>query len=390
MKLPGRKNKEDAQDAVEPAEQEQWTQRQNKQSTSAKYLLIAAIACGPLAIAGGVMGAFSGPQTPVKAAPATVEDGADEAVASQLARSLVVTWLEAKRGDESALSNYVATDGLSLPTEPLFKAAEPAVAGVERVPASAFTPRAVGQAGQTSTPATSTTTAEVAGPAKERAAAHRDGYAITVAVWARPAEQDAPAVQRYFRVPVVFTPTGPRAVSLPAPVAGLPVGSQVQPGYDKRVATNHPMGVSALQFLNAMLADSGDISRYTAPGTVIRPVDPPMAKSVQVTDMRSTTDAPPAAETVVDGTRMRVLATTRLLQEGGAERFTTSQFALTMSARAGRWEVEALDAVPSLSATGGSAGLSGMTGSSQSSEQAAPAGGDGQSPPAQSPAPAGP
>ncbi|MCT1515316.1 conjugal transfer protein [Dietzia cercidiphylli] len=388
MKLPGRKNKGDEQDAVEPAEQEQWTQRQSKQSASAKYLLIAAIACGPLAVAGGVMGAFAGPQTALNAAPVAVENEADEAVAAQLARSLVVTWLEAKRGDESALSNYVATDGLSLPVEPLLKAAEPAVAGVERVPASAFIPGADEQDEQTTSP-TSSTTAEVAGPAKERAAEYRDGYAITVAVWVRPAESDAPAVQRYFRVPVVFTPTGPRAVSLPAPVAGLPVGSQVQTGYDKRVDTNHPMGVSALQFLNAMLAGSGDISRYTAPGTVIRPVDPPMAQSVKVTDMRSMTDVPPAAQTVVDGTQIRVLATTRLVQEGGAERFTTSQFALTMSARAGRWEVVALDAMPSLSATGGAAGLAGMAGASPSPETAASSGGDGQSSPAQTPAPAG-
>lgn len=387
MKLPGRKKKGSEEPVVAPAEQEQWTQRQTKQTASMKWLLIAAIACGPLAVAGGVTGAFAGPQTPVKAAPAEVEDGADEAVAGQLARSLVVTWLEAKRGDESALSSYVATEGLSLPTEPLFKAAEPAVAGVENVPASAFIP-GLEPASQEHQEQSETSTAPVAGPARTRAAHERDGYAITVAVWVRPTgPENAPAVQRFFRVPVVFTATGPRAASLPAPVAGLPVGSQVQTGYDKRVDTNHPMSVSALQFLNAMLAGSGDISRYTAPGTVIRPVDPPMAESVQLTDVKATSEAPPASQTVVDGTRMRLLATTRLVQPGGGERFTTSQFALTLSARAGRWEVVALDAVPSISGAGGGGGLSGST--TSSSAPNSPAAGASPSAVSSTPAPAG-
>ena len=380
MKLPIRKKKPDDQDVVEPSEQEQWTQRQNKQSTSAKYLLVAAIACGPLAVAGGVTGAFAGSAPPAAQAPVAAHDGADEAVASQLARSLVVTWLEAKRGDESALANYVDTDGLSLPTESLFKVAEPAVAGVDRVPASSFIPGAAKQ-DRTTESSPSTTQAAPAGPAAERDAVTRDGYAITVAVWARPTEPaDAPSVQRYFRVPVVFTPTGPRAVSLPAPVPGLPTGSKVQTGYDKRVDTNHPMGVSALQFLNAMLAGSGDISRYIAPGTTLRPVDPPVADSVEVTDMKATTEAPPAAETVVDGTQMSVLATARLLQEGGADKFTTSQFALSMEARAGRWEVTDLDAVPSLSATGGDPGLAGSSGSSQPRSSGSSMGGQSSTP----------
>ena len=152
--------------------------------------------------------------------------------------------------------------------------------------------------------------------------------------------------RRYFHVPVVFTEAGARAASVPSPVAAPEVGTKLQSDYTRTADQSHPMVVSAQQFLNAMLAGSGEIGRYTSPGVVVAPINPPIASSVEVETVSTVDELPPASAPVKDGQTSQVLITVRLRTEHPSA--MSAQYALTMKARAGRWEVAEVDPAPQL------------------------------------------
>lgn len=311
-----------------PAEQEVWSGKQDMITRGWKIAGVTALLSGPVALGLVATGTVSSAPTEV-AAPVVAQDTNAEAQAGELARQLTIAWLEAKRGDEKALAEWVDVPG-SLPGEPLFRVSEPAVASIEQVPASEIYLESLASSSEQ----------------PQSRVGSSDGYSILVSAWVAESESDAPMSRRYFHVPVVFTEAGARAASVPSPVAAPAVGTKVESNYSRTADRSHPMVVSAQQFLNAMLAGSGEIGRYTSPGVVVAPIDPPIASSVEVETVSTVDDLPPASETVKDGQTSQVLITARLRNEQSPG--MSAQYALTMKARAGRWEVAAVDPAPQL------------------------------------------
>lgn len=319
------------------SEQEQWTGKQELITRSWKSAGVAALLAGPIALGLVTVGAMSADPAPATS-PVVAQDTNAESQASELARQLTIAWLEGKRGDEKSLEAFVDLPG-SLPGEALFRVSEPAVAAIKRVPPSEFTPAPAQGASAESAPAA----------AGGRSPA-RDAYSVVVSAWVAETTDEAPMTRRYFQIPVLFTPTGARAASLPSPVAAPAAGSQIEMAYRASADRSHPMIVSAQQFLNAMLADSGEIGRYTSPGVVIAPITPPIASAVEIDTVAASEELPSANDSVRDGQSARILLTVRLRDEEQQARMS-AQYALTMKARAGRWEVAAMDSAPQVRAS---------------------------------------
>ena len=121
-------------------------------------------------------------------------------------------------------------------------------------------------------------------------------------------------------------------------------------GYKYRIVAGHPANTAVQQFLAALSAGTGEISRYIAPGTSLRAISPAPYKSVKVVDLVSVRDfsGEPAGKVPDDGIKIRVLATAELAVT--ATDSVTGQYALTLTSRGGRWEVSAMDPSPLLPA----------------------------------------
>lgn len=169
---------------------------------------------------------------------------------------------------------------------------------------------------------------------------------------------------RYFQVPVLSQRTSAGsgssgaaesyvAAALPAEVAA-PGGQPKQPqlGYGpERSATPGDARVQTVrEFLGAYLTGAGELDRYLAPGLRMEPVSPAPYRKVDVESLAvaGETAAGPSAGVPADGTRQRLMVQVRAT---GADRVSVPlSYALTLKARAGRWEIAALDATPALTA----------------------------------------
>jgi hypothetical protein len=129
---------------------------------------------------------------------------------------------------------------------------------------------------------------------------------------------------------------------VPAPAAGrrpkLVIGSLDRP------ERNDPVAAAVAHFAAAFLTGNGELARYTAPGSTLRPVRPAPFTSVEVTGLserdveRKAGDAPVKAK--------EVLAELEGTEASG--RVQVLQYALELTQRAGRWEVSKLLPGPSL------------------------------------------
>lgn len=320
-------------EAAPATELHQWAGKQAVATKAMKWGLFAAIGSGVVALALVLTGVGSTTPIQSKANTQTVIDTAREAAATDLAQDFVLTWLQSKRGDEKALARFVRTDGMSLPTQASYTASEPRIASVKAIDPPA---RNQGSTGSTSQ----------GGPLQ----AAGQNYAIVVSVSVVPigADPAAKPERRYFSVPVVFVGDDARAAAVPAAVAAPATGGDLTLGYRFRVGLDHSLTQSISQFLSAMVAGAGEISRYTSPGTPIRAVTPAPYTSVQITDLVSDTDfSTGASGSPADGATVRVLATATVTATDRAQT-STVQYPLTAIARGGRWEVSALDPMPLL------------------------------------------
>ena len=145
---------------------------------------------------------------------------------------------------------------------------------------------------------------------------------------------------RYFAVPVRITPSGLSALTLPAPApeplhetgAALRYGSSVMP--------SGAIGTAVAAFLSALLTGTGEITRYITPGAEIRAVEPAPYRRAQLRSLMATDEEAAPLE----GTEARVLVTAVVTD--GLKRQLTTQYALSLKARGGRWEVAAVDTAP--------------------------------------------
>jgi len=186
--------------------------------------------------------------------------------------------------------------------------------------------------------------------------------------------------RRYFQVPVAVSggelTAAARALTIPAEVPGPGGEATVQMDYSTGVPVSSAAGATVAGFLTGLLTGSGDLTRWAAPANPARPVTPAVYRAVVVQSIVATGDVPGLITgTPADGTSVALLVTADLraaaISAGdptgsstsvssptgsstsagdptGSPVVTTGQWLLTVTARAGRWEVASLDVGPAV------------------------------------------
>lgn len=346
-----------------------WTPGAAHGAKLAKFLLLGVLACGPLALAGLDLSGGAHPTASASVIAAPSSDAGATLAVGNFAAEFVTAWLTTPSGQESSLDFYVSgASGLQLPRTPA-TVANVAVADVEQ--AGLYRPR------QASAPASAAQdptapTAAAAAPQLQRA------WRVTVAAdVSQPGPNNTTLmVRRYFSVPLAQQVTDPaapatnttattsapspspddaggdqlrlRALLWPQPVAGPASGGGMDTDYDQQVSANGVLASSVGEFLTAYLAGQGDVDRYLTPGYELRPVTPAAYTAVSVQQVLAGRDDP-VEDTPHDGQRAQVLVTAGLTTLTAEQ--ASTQYALQLTARAGRWEVSALQDLPVLAAT---------------------------------------
>lgn len=155
--------------------------------------------------------------------------------------------------------------------------------------------------------------------------------------------------RRFFQVPVLVAGGAVTALSLPAAVSAPIVGIPPRTGYRSQLSAGSAVGVTVTQFLAAYTAGAGDVSRYLTPGHSLAALSPAPYTAVRLTELRSDSDI--AGDAVPrDQQRMRVMALASVTVTD--RQVSTVAYALTLTSRAGRWEVAAIDPVPAVAPQG--------------------------------------
>lgn len=217
------------------------------------------------------------------------------------AENVVATWLATDRDHPEALSQFVSLAGTKLPAE-----------GTESRNLATVSVEDLGDG----------------------------GFLVTVAAEAKEGEQ---WMSRTYQVPMRLTDAGiVEVLSLPHVVAGPAVGAGNLGEYKNDVTSNGPVADTVSGFLNSYLAGAGDLDRFVSPDSTIGPVAPPAADAVKTTLISAAGKAP---EKAADGQVLRVMARVELHAD---DSFKAADYQLTLTARAGRWEVShlGLESVP--------------------------------------------
>ncbi|MFF9870090.1 conjugal transfer protein [Streptomyces sp. NPDC013953] len=158
---------------------------------------------------------------------------------------------------------------------------------------------------------------------------------------------------RYFQVPVATAPTpsgasGYTALAMPAEVAApeqIKAPALVY-GPMRPALPADPRTQAVTEFLTAYLTGAGELDRYLAPGTKLNPVAPAPYTGIAVDSLAIEGEKGTEPVTTVpgDGTTLRLLVALRAT--GHDEVRNPLTYALTLKARAGRWEIASLDGAP--------------------------------------------
>ena len=284
-----------------------WTRGQQLATSTTRIVLWGLVACAPLGLGVGTV-ALAAATRPAQTTAAVTPEPDGRIEATGVAEHAVITWLAATR------SAQPQPDGLApvadLPTKALEVSDPGAVESRWEDGAWVVT---VGVTVTSTTPATD----EVSEP-------------VTV------------ARRRYFQVPVAVDAAGQVSVlTLPAEVAGPTLTPAPGSGYRSTVPPAHPASVAAGDFLAALLAGAGDITRYTAPGAEIRAVTPAPYIEVIVESVAAA-DAP--SENPVEGETAVLLVRARARDATGA--VTRFDYVLSMAVRSARWEITQIRGAP--------------------------------------------
>ncbi len=140
---------------------------------------------------------------------------------------------------------------------------------------------------------------------------------------------------------------GYTATALPAEIAAPSVlrpGSLAYGAFS--LNSSDPAQATVSGFLAAYLTGTGQLGPYTTPGVVMNPVSPAPYSAITVAGISDDNPNGPSSNTVpADDTLRRVLAQVNATSSAGT---FSLNYALTLRARAGRWEVYALDPAPRL------------------------------------------
>jgi hypothetical protein len=169
------------------------------------------------------------------------------------------------------------------------------------------------------------------------------------------ADAKAAATQavHYFQVPVATATTaggasGYTALAMPAEVAAperIKAPALVY-GPMRPALPADPRTQAVTEFLTAYLAGAGELDRYLAPGTNLAPVAPAPYTGIAVDTLAIEGEKGTERVATVpdDGTTLRLLVALRAT--GHDKVRVPLTYALTLKARAGRWEIASLDGAP--------------------------------------------
>nr|MDT0519867.1 conjugal transfer protein [Streptomyces sp. DSM 41633] len=313
-----------------------WSTGAQANSTALlRWLVWGLIALGPLL---GALAYLSVPTTSAAPAPKTAPS-APSAIGGQgaagFASLFVATYLSAGRGDEPKLAAYYP---------PASNLQLDGVSGQRR--GEQLT---VVRLRQTDTSVWSVTVA-----------ARVTGATPTATPSTQPGASPSPAAAtdavRYFQVPVATAPgaggaTAYTALALPAEVAAPERAKTPELVYGamRPALPTDPRTQAVTSFLTAYLTKAGaELDRYLAPGTRLAAPSPAPYSGVAVDQfaVEGETGGEPVVSVPGDGTTLRLLVTLRATGKDGVRLPLT--YALTLKARAGRWEIASLDGAPAL------------------------------------------
>lgn len=310
----GRGRKSKADEVVdEPAAGVGWTQGTALKTGAATAALWVLVGCGPVALVWGVL---SRPATVTAAAAAVSVDPQrvrDQRRAEEFAVRVVTVWLSAHRGQEDLVEALLPQlSAGSLPQQGL-SVADAMVAdsslGVDSV------------------------------------------WSVTVAAQVGDSRMVA---RRFFTVPVRVSGDAVVVVGLPSERPGSQVvAAAPQLDYDVDVPASAPLSEGVAAFLGAVLAGQGDVERLVSPTAQIRAVVPAPFAAVQVVRIVAHGEVP---ESPAEGARLDVLVTAIAQvvapnsSSEAAKQQVAVQYPLTLTVRAGRWEISAIRDSPLLKA----------------------------------------
>ncbi|MFJ4879992.1 conjugal transfer protein [Streptomyces sp. NPDC088745] len=176
---------------------------------------------------------------------------------------------------------------------------------------------------------------------------------------------------RYFQVPVATAPgaggaTAYTALALPAEVAAPERAKTPELVYGamRPALPTDPRTQAVTSFLTAYLTKAGaELDRYLAPGTRLAAPSPAPYSGVAVDQfaVEGETGGEPVVSVPGDGTTLRLLVTLRATGQDKVRLPLT--YALTLKARAGRWEIASLDGAPAVTSPTPGPAASGAPGS---------------------------
>lgn len=302
----------------EPRAQATWTGGNALAARATTVLVIGGLLTGPAAL---VAVASSGARAQAPAEVSAPNDvlRTDAAVASQRAQAWVRAWLSTPRGQEEDLREFWS--------------------GRVQLPAVARQVLA-------------TSVADVRELGDRR-------WSVQVAVVVRePAAEGEleSETTSFFQVPVAVEPASEdsapdvhglvQVLALPAPVAGPQGPGAPARGYGDALDGDSPVASVVAPFLQALVTGQGDVTPYLQPGAHVAALATPAASELRVRSI-----APAVRDRAVlepeaprDGDGVRVLAQVELVDPAGQR--LASEYPLTLTARAGRWEVSSLDPAP--------------------------------------------
>jgi hypothetical protein len=280
-------------------------------SVAAKTAHIAIIVLAVLGGLNALWQALFAPQVNVVDPARTIVN--QSAIVSSFAQDYVAVWLTATSSDAASLAQFVSVhpSDLNLPSTPAVVIGAPTVVAVTYQ----------------------------GGVGKDSGG---EVYSVTVGVTERPYESASPT-RAVYRVPVLWSRFGPRAVSLPYRVMGPGAGADLALAYPTTLAATDPAYATAAGFITAYLTAGSGVDRYVTADSRLVALGG-VYQNVSVGTITATQD-PPAVP--ADGQTSRVLAHITAV---------TSQYApvqlvypLTLRGVAGRWSIAAIDPAPALS-----------------------------------------
>lgn len=292
--------------------QGQWTGGSKWATRGATGLLWSALACGPLGLMVGGVAFLTAPTSASAQTEQVADTASEQAAAEQFAEHFVVTWLTTPRGDETTLAPFVDVSGIALPEVP-WTVTNPAPAALVQTGPGRW---AITVAATVTTPA-----AEGQDPA-----------------------QVPPPARRYFTVPVLYDDGALIAEALPAPVAAPASAEAGRLAYRYNLFAQHPASTATAEFLAALLTGTGDVTRYVTPGTQIPAITPAPYAEVLIRDLNVDVDPADLPEEPSNGDELHELVTAEARSSTGQA--ISVQYALTLTAREGRWEVRSMEPAP--------------------------------------------